>query len=113
VAAWLLYGARAYEKAGLHLRTQILNSPPGAFLHRLWGSGWGMDALYGALLVKPFVALAHWNRRDLIDQGYTLITALVRLGNRAIVLTQTGYLRWYALSLVGGLVFVIGLGVWA
>lgn len=113
LVAWLLYGARAEEKAGQHLRTQMLRSPVGGFLYRFWGSGWGMDALYDALLVRPFVALAHWNRRDIIDQGYTLFTALVRLGNRAIVLTQTGYLRWYALSLVGGLVFVIGLGMWA
>ena len=111
--AWLLYGARAYEKAALHLRTQILRSAPGAFLHRFWNSGWGMDARYDTLFVRPFVALAHWNRRDLVDQSYALLVALVRFGNRALVLTQTGYLRWYALSLVGGLVFVIGMGVWA
>ena len=72
-----------------------------------------MDALYDTLFVRPFVALAHWNRRDLVDQTYALLVALVRFGNRALVLTQTGYLRWYALSLVGGLVFVIGMGVWA
>lgn len=111
--SYLLYGSRPYEKAGQHLRTQILNSAAGAFLNRFWFGGWGMDTLYNTLFVRPFVALAQLNRRDVIDQGVGGLVALNRLGNRLLVLTQTGYLRWYAISLIGGLVFVIGIGVWA
>ena len=111
--SYLLYGSRPYEKSAQHLRTQILNSLVGRFLNRFWFSGWGMDALYNFIFVKPFLALAQFNRRDVIDQFYTALAELARISNRALVLTQTGYLRWYAVSLIGGLVLVIGIGVWA
>jgi NADH-quinone oxidoreductase subunit L len=112
VISWFLYGSKPYEKAGQHTRKRLLESSLGGFLSRFWFSGWGMDALYQFVFVRPFVALAQLNRKDVIDLIYSWVTLLARLGNSAVVMTQTGNLRWYAISLVGGLVLVIGLGVW-
>ncbi len=111
--SYLLYSG---AKQGAGLQQSLKSARESAFgsaVSRFWFSGWGMDSLYDSLFVKPFVALAHVNRRDLIDQIYGLLAALVRIGNQAIVLTQTGYLRWYTISLIGGLVIIIGIGVWA
>lgn len=112
VVSWFLYGSKPYEKAGQHARKRLLASPVGGFLNRFWFSGWGMDSLYQFLFVRPFVVLAQVNRKDAIDLLYSWIALIARVGNSAVVMTQTGNLRWYAISLVGGLVLVIGLGVW-
>ena len=112
VISWFLYGSKPYEKAGQHTRKRLLASSLGSVLNRFWFSGWGMDALYQFLFVRPFLALAQFNRKDVIDLLYSWIALVARVGNSAVVMTQTGNLRWYAISLVGGLVLVIGLGVW-
>lgn len=112
VISWFLYGSKPYEKAGQHMRKRLLESSLGGFLSRFWFSGWGMDTLYQFVFVRPFVALAQVNRRDVVDLLYSWIALAARIGNSAVVMTQTGNLRWYAISLVGGLVLVIGLGVW-
>lgn len=112
VVSWFLYGSKPYEKAGQHARKRLLDSPIGGALNRFWISGWGMDGLYQFLFVRPFVALAQFNRKDVIDLIYSWVALAARVGNSAVVMTQTGNLRWYAISFVGGLVIVIGLGVW-
>ena len=112
VISWFLYGSKPYEKAGQHTRKRLLDSALGGFLNRFWFSGWGMDTLYQFLFVRPFVALAQFNRKDVIDVIYNAIAHVARLGNSAMVMSQTGNLRWYAISLVAGLVLVIALGVW-
>ena len=112
IISWFLYGSKPYEKAGQHARKRLLESSLGGFLSRFWFSGWGMDTLYQFVFVRPFVALAQVNRKDVIDLLYSWVALVARVGNSAVVMTQTGNLRWYAISLVGGLVLVIGLGVW-
>lgn len=112
IISWFLYGSKPYEKAGQHTRKRLLESSLGGFLSRFWFSGWGMDTLYQFVFVRPFVALAQVNRKDVIDLLYSWVALVARVGNSAVVMTQTGNLRWYAISLVGGLVLVIGLGVW-
>jgi len=112
VISWLLYGSRVYQKAGQNLRSRLQSSVIGGFCQRLWFSGWAMDAIYDRLLVRPFLALAQVNRRDVVDILYGWLAVLTRVSNSAVVMTQTGNLRWYAISLVAGLVLVIGLGVW-
>lgn len=83
----------------------------GSALQRFWFSGWGMDWLYQRTIVNPFLWLARINRRDLIDQFYTLVTTIVVTANAMLVKTQTGQIRWYTVSVVGGLVLVLVLGV--
>lgn len=79
----------------------------GASLHRFWFSGWGLDWLYQRVLVNPFLWLVRINRRDLVDQGYSLLSLLAVTANHLLARTQTGHIRWYAVGFVGGLVILI------
>jgi NADH-quinone oxidoreductase subunit L len=90
---------------------KLMASNTAKFLHRFWFSGWGMDGLYQRLLVNPFLFLARINRADLVDKFYALLVTLTRVANGMITQTQTGNLRWYALSVAAGLVLIVTLGV--
>lgn len=79
-------------------------------LHKFWHSGWGMDWLYDRVFVFPFVWLSRINRADLIDQFYAGVATMSRAANAVLVKTQTGYLRWYALSMAAGLIVVMFFG---
>ncbi len=103
--SYLFYMSGSLSVAGL------MGNPLSRLLHRFWHSGWGMDWLYDRLFVFPFLWLARINRADLIDRCYGVLVELSRAGNELLVRTQTGYLRWYALSVVGGLVLIVSLGV--
>ena len=81
------------------------------FVHKFWHSGWGFDWLYDRIFVFPFLWLARINRADIVDGFYGLVVEISRAANGMIVKTQTGYLRWYALSIAAGLVALITLGV--
>jgi NADH-quinone oxidoreductase subunit L len=79
----------------------------GAFLRRLWAAGWGFDAFYDAVIVRPFVRLAQASRDDVAD---ALSSGTVWLSQRAhdrLRRTQTGRVRWYAASLAAGSVVII------
>jgi NADH-quinone oxidoreductase subunit L len=87
----------------------LVGRPFGALLHRFLLAGWGFDALYNALLVRPFVQVAHLNRDDFVDLLYT---GMARLAAHLSVLatgTQSGLIRRYALGIVLGAVIGIGL----
>ena len=64
---------------------------------------------FDRLLVRPFMALARFNRNDFIDVGYAAIATLARAGNGLFARAQSGNLRWYGISMIGGLVIVIAL----
>ena len=74
-----------------------------------WFGGWGFDTLYNAVLVSPFLFLARVNRKDIIDSFYALIVSVSQATNALIVKSQTGSLRWYALTVAGGLVVMVSL----
>jgi NADH-quinone oxidoreductase subunit L len=80
-------------------------------LHRFWFSGFGFDALYHALLVRPVTAIARINRGDVLDLLYRGIAAVTRVGNAGLASTQTGLLRWYAAGLGLGALAVLTLAV--
>lgn len=80
-------------------------------LHKFWNSGWGFDWLYDRLFVFPFMWLARINKADLVDGFYGFIVELSRAANNMIVKTQTGQIRWYALSVATGLVVLMVVGV--
>ncbi len=110
--SYLIYGGHAIAATNLSKLERIRQSAAGAAITRFWFGGWGMDALYDRLLVRPFIALAHLNRKDIIDTGYASIAAFTQAGNNLLVRTQTGNLRWYSISMIGGLIIVIAVGVW-
>jgi NADH-quinone oxidoreductase subunit L len=99
----------------LFLRRPLPHAHPEEFpgighrLHKFWFDGWEFDRLYDAVLVRPFVALARINKDDVVDRLYTGLAALAAAGHRAVRVTQTGRLRWYAAGLALGTVVVIAL----
>ena len=80
-------------------------------LHKFWKKGWGFDWLYDRFIVSPFLWLARINQADIVDGFYALIVEISRAANGMIIKTQTGYLRWYALSIAAGLLLLITIGV--
>ena len=90
---------------------KLMEKPIAASLHRFWFSGWGMDALYDLLFVKPFLFLARINKKDFIDAIYALLVEISRVAHGMLARTQTGQLRWYAMSIAAGVVLLIAVGV--
>ena len=103
--SYLFYGSGALSAE------RLMSQPISRALHRFWNSGWGMDRLYDFLFVNPFLYLARVNAKDIVDAFYNMLAALSRAGHLLIVRSQTGYLRWYALSMAAGLVLIIAVGV--
>lgn len=101
LAALLFLGKRRFASA-------VAQSAPGRFLGAWWYAAWGFDWLYDKLFVKPYLLATRLLGNDPIDSGIGLIPRLVRGGNGMLSSSQTGQLRWYAVSLVGGAVLVLG-----
>ncbi len=85
-----------------------------AELKPLWRasySGFGFDAAYRELFVRPYYWIANVNRSDFIDYIYIGLAGISRGFSRIFRLTQTGRLRTYATGLALGAVVTIVLAV--
>ena len=100
LAALLFLGKRSLVSA-------IAASALGRFLSAWWFAAWGFDWLYDKLFVKPYLLLCRLLGRDPIDRTIGVIPRLARGGHHAMSLTETGNLRWYAASIVGGTVLLL------
>ncbi|GBQ86505.1 NADH-quinone oxidoreductase chain L [Gluconacetobacter johannae DSM 13595] len=80
-------------------------------LARAARAGWGFDAAYGLLLVRPFLALGWLNRRDLFDRVPDLLAAATRWGARLLGRMQDGQVRRYAGWIAAGTVAALCLAV--
>jgi len=89
---------------------KLAGSGIGASLHKFWFNHWGMDRLYDTLFVIPYMFLARINRKDLIDQFFGLIVWASRVSSSLAVKTQTGQIRWYAASVVAGVIVLLAIG---
>ena len=69
-------------------------------LHRFWHSGWGFDALYNTLFVRPYVFLSTLNKRDIIDSFYTGVSRMAEGFHVMLSSTQNGVLRSYVMGIV-------------
>jgi len=74
-------------------------------------SGWGMDALYDSLMVRPFKVITKLNKNDAVDRLYLGIVRLSQKFHRMVSVSQTGRVRWYASSFVLGTVLIIAIGL--
>lgn len=90
---------------------KLLQLPLADRLHRLLFSGWGFDLLYDRVLVRPFVRGARSNRDDFLDLIYSGIAWYQKVFYKALSLTQSGKVRWYAMGITLGAVMVIGMVV--
>jgi len=71
--------------------------------------GWKFDALYDRLIVRPFVYLTRVNRSDIFDSLYGALVRAMQEGNRLLSRTQNGSLRWYAVGVLAGMLYIIAL----
>jgi NADH-quinone oxidoreductase subunit L len=95
VFAYMLYGRKP------------LTRPEEGFLERLWLSGWGFDALYNTLFVRPVAWMVRALKNDEVDAIFTELARLAQAANRFLSSTETGSLRWYASGLaIGSAVFL-------
>jgi len=102
-AAWWFFLHRP------HTADAMVARPFGALLHRFWFAGWGFDALYNFILVRPFLQVSRLNRDDFIDLFYGGIAGLTSRLAELAAHTQSGLIRRYALGIVLGAVIGIGL----
>jgi NADH-quinone oxidoreductase subunit L len=76
-------------------------APPGA-LRRLAQTGFGFDAIYRILFVRPFLATVHALRHDPVDQGFQILERLAVSLHRNLRRAQDGKLRRYAGWMMAG-----------
>lgn len=105
VAAWWIW-----IKGGLDTQ-KLAGAGFGAKLHRFFFTQWGMDWLYDRLFVFPYVGLAKLNRKDFIDSIYNGTASLTRYCHSLVIETQTGQLRWYAITMACGVLLIVSIGV--
>ena len=105
VVAWWIW-----IKGGLDTN-KLAGAGFGAKLHRFFFTQWGMDWLYDRLFVFPYVGLAKLNRKDFIDSIYNGTASLTRYCHSLVIETQTGQLRWYALTMACGVLLIVSIGV--
>ncbi len=103
--AWWLFARRR------ELVDRASTSPLGAALRRFWFADWGFDWLYDRALVRPFVALAHADRGDVVDLVYTGLAAFASWLHRLLGETETGHLRWYAAGIAFGSVLLLAVAL--
>ena len=83
----------------------------GKALHRFWFTQWGMDWLYEKVFVNPYVGMAKLNKKDFIDSIYNGTARLAQIFHGLVAETQTGQIRWYAISLTCGVLLLVSIGV--
>ncbi|NBC34438.1 MAG: NADH-quinone oxidoreductase subunit L [Alphaproteobacteria bacterium] len=103
--AWALYVGRRGPLTGLAASRAVARAAPVA------AAGFGFDALYERLFVRPWHALARTLRDDPADRPAAGLAGLSLGGYRLLRETQTGRVRWYAASLAGGMAAALALGV--
>jgi NADH-quinone oxidoreductase subunit L len=104
--AWLVYRRGGWGTAAAP-RTPLVP----AAVQRYWFSGWGFDALYHFLFVRPFLWFARTNAADVVDRIPVALAWLARLGNRALIATQNGRVRTYVAGVALGAVVLLAVGV--
>jgi NADH-quinone oxidoreductase subunit L len=105
VVAWWVF-----IKGGIDT-DKLTASGIGKALHRFWFTQWGMDWLYDKVIVAPYVGLARLNRNDVIDSIYNGTARLALVLHGLVSDTQTGQLRWYALTMISGVLLLVSIGV--
>jgi NADH-quinone oxidoreductase subunit L len=80
-------------------------------LTRFWYSGWGFDAVYQIVFINPLVSLSKINKKDIMDYVSIGLSGLMVLGNRSLVPTQNGKLRWYMTVIVLGAILTLTISI--
>ena len=91
------------------LGTSIANSAPGRFFSTWWFHAWGFDWLYDKVFVKPYLAIATLLQRDPLNALMNIPAILTRWGNRTLIVSENGQVRWYVASMGVGAVVLLAL----
>ncbi len=92
---------------------QLAQSAPAVALRTFWHAGWGFDALYDRVFVRPWLWLARVDRHDFIDSIFSGLVQLFRLFYRGLSATQTGQMRRYAAGIAVGSIVILFISVFA
>lgn len=103
ILAYFLYLRKSLDFSAL------LESSFGMNLRKFIFSHWAMDWLYDKVFVVPYTRIARWNQADAVDLAYEGIANITSIFHYLTSFTQTGQLRWYAFTMVAGLVFILGI----
>ena len=96
-----------------HALDQFAQSRPASALRAFWHAGWGFDALYDRVFVRPWLWLARVDRHDFIDSIFSGLVQLFRLFHRGLSATQTGQMRRYAAGIAIGAIVILFISVFA
>jgi NADH-quinone oxidoreductase subunit L len=108
-----LYVAYLFHLRKGSLAEDAVATPAGRVLHAWWCADWGFDWLYDRVLAQPFLWAARINKHDVIDAFYAGIARLTEALYRALQLTQTGLVRWYAAGIAVGSVLFLAIVVFS
>jgi len=89
--------------------TNLVESSAGQWLKEFWFSGWKMDWLYDRLFVIPFYKTAKLVKGEPVDWIYNGVARICQNIHRGLSRLQTGRLRWYATSMVLGVILMLAL----
>lgn len=106
IIAWLVYYRRSWDI------TTLTDSPLGAKTRQFWYRGWGLDHLYDTILVRPYVGLTRILKSEWVDNIYHGVVQVCVTSFHALSKTQNGELRWYATSMVIGMIALITILGW-
>ena len=96
-------------RRGPESQASYVSTSVGTRLHRFWLLGWGFDAFYRTLFVRPYAWLARTARGDIVDGLYVTLIRISRGASYLLSLTVNGSVRWYVAGIAGGAVVVIGI----
>ncbi len=89
------------------LLRRLAVSASGRFFGAWWRAAWGFDWLYERLFVRPYLGLCRLLAGDPFDRSIGLLPRLARWLHLGLSRTQSGQIRWYALTLAGGAVLLL------
>jgi NADH-quinone oxidoreductase subunit L len=99
--AWLIYYKRSLSVSS------FTDSQVGTGLRNFWHNGWGMDTLYNGAIVTPYNVVSKAMRNEWLDYVYHAVVTLCIVLHQWFSRLQTGKMRWYAISMVFGLILLI------
>jgi NADH-quinone oxidoreductase subunit L len=105
--AWLVYYKHSLSFS------RFTNFSSGQALRRFWKGGWGIDTLYNAMLVSPYVAIASAMRGEWLDKIYHAVVTISVSLHQVLSDSQSGKMRWYIISMVFGLIILVSILGWA
>ena len=76
-------------------------------LRDFWFSGWRIDQLYDVFWVTPYKKVSYWMRNEPVDAIYNSIVAASQWAHHRLLVLQNGELRWYATTMVVGLILLL------